>query len=319
DAPDALLAQAGLGRHQQLLEDALPRLVVGDEVEDRVALGRGVLGVAADVQVEPGAVGQEDVARPPPRHDAPEQVPGHLVRAEPALPPQRAGDAVLVLQAEDAPIHPSTPSAHRPFCRTALPCPHATAVPPEWGRHRAEWARPGRTRGARAPGAGTVVPVTIGPMVALTTTTSPVVARVLAAHLGAEGIVWQLRGNVDGPYPVGPVEVLVTAEDVERAREVVAAHLAPEALVAPASARSVVPVTIGPMVPLTTTTSPVVARVLAAHLGAEGIVWQLRGNVDGPYPVGPVEVLVTAEDVERAREVVAAHLAPEDLVAPASA
>ena len=79
------------------------------------------------------------------------------------------------------------------------------------------------------------------------------------------------------------------------------------------------PVTIGPMVPLTTTTSPVVARVLAAHLGAEGIVWQLRGNVDGPYPVGPIEVLVTAEDVERAREVVAAHLAPEDLVAPASA
>ena len=66
------------------------------------------------------------------------------------------------------------------------------------------------------------------------------------------------------------------------------------------------PVTIGPMVPLTTTTSPVVARVLAAHLGAEGIVWQLRGNVDGPYPVGPIEVLVTAEDVERAREVVAA-------------
>jgi hypothetical protein len=79
------------------------------------------------------------------------------------------------------------------------------------------------------------------------------------------------------------------------------------------------PVTIGPMVPLTTTTSPVVARVLAAHLGAEGIVWQLRGNVDGPYPVGPIEVLVTAEDVERAREVVAAHLAPDDVAPPPAA
>jgi hypothetical protein len=48
------------------------------------------------------------------------------------------------------------------------------------------------------------------------------------------------------------------------------------------------------------------ARILAAHLGAEGIVWQLRGEVDGPYPVGPVEVLVPADDLEVARALVAA-------------
>jgi hypothetical protein len=59
------------------------------------------------------------------------------------------------------------------------------------------------------------------------------------------------------------------------------------------------------MVPLTTAANPLAARILAAHLGAEGIVWQLRGNVDGPYPVGPVEVLVPADDLERARAVVA--------------
>jgi len=59
------------------------------------------------------------------------------------------------------------------------------------------------------------------------------------------------------------------------------------------------------MVPLTTAANPLAARILAAHLGAEGIVWQLRGDVDGPYPVGPVEVLVPADDLELARAVVA--------------
>lgn len=58
------------------------------------------------------------------------------------------------------------------------------------------------------------------------------------------------------------------------------------------------------MVPLTTAANPFAARVLAAHLGAEGIVWELRGNVDGPYPVGPVEVLVAVDDLAVARELV---------------
>ena len=58
------------------------------------------------------------------------------------------------------------------------------------------------------------------------------------------------------------------------------------------------------MVPLTTAANPLAARILAAHLGAEGIVWELRGNVDGPYPIGPVEVLVAEEDLALAREVV---------------
>ena len=61
-AGDALVVQPLLGVEQQALEDPLPRLVVGDQLDDVVALGRGVLGVAADVEVEPGAVAQEDVA-----------------------------------------------------------------------------------------------------------------------------------------------------------------------------------------------------------------------------------------------------------------
>ena len=58
------------------------------------------------------------------------------------------------------------------------------------------------------------------------------------------------------------------------------------------------------MVPLTTAASSFEARVLAAHLGSEGIVWELRGGVDGPYPVGPVVVLVAEDDLDVAREVV---------------
>jgi hypothetical protein len=58
------------------------------------------------------------------------------------------------------------------------------------------------------------------------------------------------------------------------------------------------------MVPLTTTSGGFEARVLAAHLGAEGIVWELRGSVDGPYPVGPVVILVSADDLEEARLII---------------
>jgi hypothetical protein len=71
-------------------------------------------------------------------------------------------------------------------------------------------------------------------------------------------------------------------------------------------------VAIGPMVPLTTAANPFAARVLAAHLGAEGIVWELRGNVDGPYPVGPVTILVSRDDLSLAREVVAEPVVDRD-------
>jgi Putative prokaryotic signal transducing protein len=55
-------------------------------------------------------------------------------------------------------------------------------------------------------------------MVHLASLTGTFEARVLAARLGAEGIVWELRG-ASSLYPVGRVEVLVDEEDVERARE----------------------------------------------------------------------------------------------------
>ena len=108
-AGDALVVQPLLGVEQQPLEDPLPRLVVGDQLDDVVALGRGVLGVAADVEVEPGAVAQEDVAAAAPADDLAEQVARHLVGAQPALALERARDAVLVLDPEDPPVHGAQP------------------------------------------------------------------------------------------------------------------------------------------------------------------------------------------------------------------
>jgi hypothetical protein len=55
-------------------------------------------------------------------------------------------------------------------------------------------------------------------MVRLTTCGDAFEARVLAARLGAEGIVWSLRGAHDGPLALGSVDVLVDADDYEAAR-----------------------------------------------------------------------------------------------------
>ena len=93
---------------EQLLEDPLPRLVVHDEVVDRVALGRGVLGVGSDVEVQTRPVGQEHVAAAPPGDDPPEEVTSHLVGAQTPLSAKRARHAVLVLESEDPALHRDT-------------------------------------------------------------------------------------------------------------------------------------------------------------------------------------------------------------------
>ncbi len=58
----------------------------------------------------------------------------------------------------------------------------------------------------------------------------PFEARVVAARLGAEGIVWELRGAVDGPYPFGPIEVLVEESAWALANELLLADAVAEAL-----------------------------------------------------------------------------------------
>lgn len=60
-------------------------------------------------------------------------------------------------------------------------------------------------------------------MVHLLTVSSAFQARVLAARLGSEGIVTQLRGAVGGPYPVGDVVVFVDEGDADLARQLLLA------------------------------------------------------------------------------------------------
>jgi len=61
-------------------------------------------------------------------------------------------------------------------------------------------------------------------MVHLTTVGSMFEARVVMARLGAEGILTQLRGAGEGPYPLpGPVEVLVVVDQAGEARELMLA------------------------------------------------------------------------------------------------
>jgi hypothetical protein len=57
-------------------------------------------------------------------------------------------------------------------------------------------------------------------MVRLATVGTSFHARVIAARLGTEGIVTDLRGNIDGLYPVGDVHVFVDQEDLAEAREI---------------------------------------------------------------------------------------------------
>jgi hypothetical protein len=62
-----------------------------------------------------------------------------------------------------------------------------------------------------------------------------------------------------------------------------------------------------PMTHLTTVTGSFHAKVLAARLGTEGIPAQLRGAVDGIYPIfAEVAVFVPTGQLELAREILLA-------------
>mgnify|MGYP003296190190 CR=1 FL=1 len=99
------LAQPLLGLVQEVLDDALARLVVNDEVGDVVALRRGVLGVEARVEVEPRAVLEEYVGVAGAGDDLLEEVARDVVGRQAALAVERARQAVFVLEAEDARLH----------------------------------------------------------------------------------------------------------------------------------------------------------------------------------------------------------------------
>ncbi|MGD0592945.1 MAG: hypothetical protein ABSB54_04600 [Acidimicrobiales bacterium] len=64
----------------------------------------------------------------------------------------------------------------------------------------------------------------LGRMCYLTTVVGSFHGRVLAARLGAEGVIVVLRGATDGPYPIqSAVDVLVPADQLALAREILLA------------------------------------------------------------------------------------------------
>src|SRR5262249_38674598 len=134
------------------LQDPLAGPIVRHQVGHRVALGRGVLRVGADIQIEPGAVAQEDVAGPTPGDDPAEQVPGYLIRRQPPLAAVRAGDSVLGLKPEDAPVHEQTLAAASltsSLGGAAIRCSPGTLCNPAAARRRAPAPAKGRRRPAR--------------------------------------------------------------------------------------------------------------------------------------------------------------------------
>jgi hypothetical protein len=57
-------------------------------------------------------------------------------------------------------------------------------------------------------------------MVRLLTTYDVFEAKLVAARLGSEGVLWELRGGVDNAYPLGPVHVYVDEADLSVAHDV---------------------------------------------------------------------------------------------------
>jgi hypothetical protein len=105
---DALLADLLLRVVLELLEDPLAGLVVDDELAGRGALGRRVLGMAAGVLVEAGAVLEEDVQEVLGGDQLLEEEADRLLDRQRLPPLGREDDPVLGLDAVDALLHEST-------------------------------------------------------------------------------------------------------------------------------------------------------------------------------------------------------------------
>ena len=82
-----------------------PALSWMHQIGDVVALRGGVLGMEAGVEVEARPVLQEDVGVAGARDDLLEEVSRDVVGRQAALAVQGAGQAVLVLEAEDPALH----------------------------------------------------------------------------------------------------------------------------------------------------------------------------------------------------------------------
>jgi len=121
-AADTLVGQPLLGIDEQVFEHSLAGAVVGDQLCQAVAFGGGVFGVAAHIEVQPGAVAEENVRAAAPGNHAPEQVAGYFVGRQASVSVEGAGDTEFGFNAHDSTLHNSSVLAER-----------ATgAEPPQW-------------------------------------------------------------------------------------------------------------------------------------------------------------------------------------------
>ncbi len=135
---DALISEPLLGVYQQVFQHPFAGAVVGDQLHQAVAFGGGVLRVASDVEIQAGSVAKEDVGASAPGHDATEQVAGHLVRAEPSMAVECAGDPELGLDAHDSPLHTlEGTGCWRDCCETLSTSAISAARRPHARRHSA--------------------------------------------------------------------------------------------------------------------------------------------------------------------------------------
>src|SRR4029450_4224330 len=104
-AGQPVLAQALLRLVPEVLDDPLARLVVADQLGDVIALGGRVLRVEPGVEIEPRPVFEKHVRVAGAGEDLLEEVAGGVVGRQAALTVQRAGETVLVLEAEDPTLH----------------------------------------------------------------------------------------------------------------------------------------------------------------------------------------------------------------------
>src|SRR5262249_22179967 len=89
----------------KVLDDSLARAVAGDEVQQVVALRRGVFGVETGVDVQARAVLQKHVRRRGVRDHLLEEIPRENVGRKHGGAVTRARHAILTLEAEDPALH----------------------------------------------------------------------------------------------------------------------------------------------------------------------------------------------------------------------
>ena len=93
--------QPFFSRRQTGFKKPLTGFIMDDEIKNVVALGGGILRMAAGVLIKPSAVHQKGVGGPAVRNETFKNIPQHLLHRQIYPPVRRKDETVLILQTED--------------------------------------------------------------------------------------------------------------------------------------------------------------------------------------------------------------------------